>query len=530
MFALVTLALSTLVSEDLACVAAGVLIARGQVSAFGGILACAIGIFAGDFGLWALGRFGGDAARRLPWLAGRLGAPAVDAGARWLDRHAGTAIVASRFTPGARLPLFIAAGLARMSPVRFGCWTAIAVTMWTPAVVLASARAGQAGAQAGAAALWPLLAAGATVFVITRAAQVLASPPARASSLLTRIQRLRRWEFWPSWLFYAPVACWVVLLALRYRGLTTITTSNPGIPDGGLVGESKFDILDRLPAEYTIPTERFVPGDGPDALGEALSRVERRAWSFPLVVKPDVGQRGAGVRLVRTIGQLTSHLTTAGGALIVQPFHEGPYEAGIFYYRMPGEMHGRVFSVTDKQFPAVVGDGVSTLRQLIASHPRYRFQSRLFLSRHAAQTDRTPAVDERVPLGIAGNHAQGAVFRDGAHLLTPELEARIDGIARHYPGFFIGRFDVRYRDVTAFMAGRDLAIVELNGATAESTDIYDPDRSLLSAYRVLFRQWSLVFAIGAANRRDGAVPTPMRRLVRLVWGHLVTPVTNFVSD
>ena len=526
---LVTLALFTFVSEDLACVAAGALIARGQVSATGGILSCAIGIFAGDFGLWAIGRFGGDTARRWPWLARRLQAPALDAGARWLDRHAGTAIVASRFTPGARLPLFIAAGLARMSPGRFGGWTAIAVAMWTPAVVLASARAGQAGAQAGAAASWPLLAAGAAVFVITRTAHVLASSAARAS-LLIRIQRLRHWEFWPSWLFYAPVACWVLLLALRYRGFATITASNPGIPDGGLVGESKFDILQRLPADYTIPTERLVPGDGPDPLGDAISRVEQRAWTFPLVLKPDVGQRGAGVRLVRTIGQLQSYLMAASGALILQPFHEGPYEAGVFYYRMPGAMRGRIFSITDKHFPAVVGDGVSTLRQLIASHPRYRLQARLFLTRHGGQADRIPAVAERVPLAVAGNHAQGTMFLDGAHLLTPELEARIDAIARHYPGFFIGRFDVRYRDVTAFMAGRDLAIVELNGATAESTNIYDPGRSLLSAYRVLFQQWSLVFAIGAANRRRGAVPTPMRRLVRLIWNHLTTPVPNPVSD
>ena len=69
---LVTLALSTLVSEDLACLAAGALIARGEVSPIAGIAACASGIFAGDLGLWALGRFGGRAARSWPWLARRL--------------------------------------------------------------------------------------------------------------------------------------------------------------------------------------------------------------------------------------------------------------------------------------------------------------------------------------------------------------------------------------------------------------------------------------------------------------------------
>ena len=87
--------------------------------------------------------------------------------------------------------------------------------------------------------------------------------------------------------------------------------------------------------------------------------------------------------------------------------------------------------------------------------------------------------------------------------MTPALERRIDEIARAYPGFYIGRFDIRYTDVEAFKAGQDLAIVELNGATGESTNIYDPDGSLLRAYRLLFRQWALVFTIGAANRAAG---------------------------
>src|SRR5207249_3935590 len=100
-------------------------------------------------------------------------------------------------------------------------------------------------------------------------------------------------------------------------------------------------------------------------------------------------------------------------------------------------------------------------------------------------------------LAMAGNHAQGTLFRDGRHLLTPALEHRIDEIARAYPGFFVGRFDIRYRDVGRFMAGEDLAIIELNGATAESTNIYDPDARLTDAYRQLFLQWSLVFRIGA---------------------------------
>ena len=81
-----------------------------------------------------------------------------------------------------------------------------------------------------------------------------------------------------------------------------------------------------------------------------------------------------------------------------------------------------------------------------------------------------------------------------------------------------------------FKAGRDLAIVELNGATAESTDIYDPGNTLLRAYGRLFRQWSLVFAIGAANRAAGARVTSPSRLRALIREHLTTPAAFPVAD
>ena len=111
------------------------------------------------------------------------------------------------------------------------------------------------------------------------------------------------------------------------------------------------------------------------------------------------------------------------------------------------------------------------------------------------------------------------MFRDGSHFITPELERAVDAIARHFPGFYIGRFDVRYTDVAAFRAGRDLAVVELNGATSESTNLYDPSWSLVAAYRTLFRQWSLLYRIGDANCRRGHAPTTIRELLQLVFSY-----------
>lgn len=157
-------------------------------------------------------------------------------------------------------------------------------------------------------------------------------------------------------------------------------------------------------------------------------------------------------------------------------------------------------------------------------------QARTFLSRHAARRSDVLANGEVLQLAIAGNHAQGTLFRDGRHLMTPALEDRIDRIAQSVPGFFIGRFDIRYSNVERFKAGHDLAIVELNGATAESTNIYDPGGSLFSAYRQLLRQWSLVFAIGAANLAAGAEASSTSRVVSLIRAHAASELAYETSD
>jgi hypothetical protein len=337
--------------------------------------------------------------------------------------------------------------------------------------------------------------------------------------LTVTLARWRRWEFWPMWLFYAPVVPWIAWLSLRYRGLTTITASNPGIVDGGVVGESKFDILSRLPQDAIVPTVVITPGRLDDRLESLRDHIRRASWDYPLVAKPDVGQRGVGVRLIRSFDQAVAYLSGEHGSVLFQPYHPGPFEAGIFYYRFPGSMRGRILSITDKCFPSIEGNGRSTVEALIEAHPRYRLQSSLFLQRLDAVRRHVPRAGERIVLAIAGNHAQGTMFLDGQRLWTPALEARVDEIARAFPGFFVGRFDVRYRDADGFMAGRDIAIVELNGATAESTNIYDPSRSLWAAYRQLYGQWSIVFAIGDRNRAAGAAVSSMRRLLRLVVEH-----------
>jgi hypothetical protein len=120
---------------------------------------------------------------------------------------------------------------------------------------------------------------------------------------------------------------------------------------------------------------------------------------------------------------------------------------------------------------------------------------------------------ERLRLVEAGNHAQGCIFQDGAHLWSEAVEQRIDAISRKLDGFYIGRYDLRYASEDKLRRGEGFQIIELNGAASEVTSIYDAKNSLTAAYRMLFRQWELVFAIGHLNRDAGIRPIE----VKLLW-------------
>jgi hypothetical protein len=337
--------------------------------------------------------------------------------------------------------------------------------------------------------------------------------PSRLDRLRIAFRRWSRWEFWPAWVVYALLLPHLARLALRHRSITVFAASNPGMPLGGFVGESKLDILRGLAGDWIVATECVEPGTPSERNATLEGIVCARGWRFPLVCKPDVGERGTDVKLVRTAGEAAAYLASVRGRVLVQPYHPGPFEAGVFYVRHPGDERGRIFWITDKRQPRVTGDGRSSLRVLLWNDARLRLQAATLLEQLGPDAERVPAAGERVLLSIAGNHCRGTTFLDGASLITEALEQRFEAIARSYDGFFFGRFDVRYSSEEAFARGEGFKIVELNGVLSESTNIYDPSWSLWRGLRTLAAQWSLAFEIGAANARTGArVPT-----VREMW-------------
>lgn len=505
---------TTFLTEDGACLLAGALAADGTVSLGLAVAACFAGIFVGDVGLYWIGRLSGGSLARSRIFGRYVKAPRLERASKWLEKRGLAAIFISRFITGLRLPTYLAAGFLRTNFLTFAFYFLIAAAVWTPLLVISASYARQMLIGGN------LLVAVIVLFIAVRLVLTL-SIYRRRRLFVGRIKKIWKWEFWPLSVFYLPVVLYSFYLMYRHRSISVFTCANPAIPAGGFLGESKADIYSGLfssPAAASHSLEYIVlDPERDDAWEMAMDFAAARETGFPLVLKPDTGERGKDVRIIRDRDSLKKALEAAAGRQILQEFASGD-EFSIFYYRYPGEPFGRIFSVTEKVFPEINGDGRSTIEELILNDRRAVSIAPMYLDALEDDPERVPAPGEKIRLIEIGTHSRGAIFRDGGHIVTESLERVIDEICRGYEGFYFGRFDLRTGSIKELKEGRGFKIVELNGVTSESTNIYDPRYSLFDAYRILFRQWKIAFEIGGQNLNLGARPASASELVSLIFG------------
>jgi membrane protein DedA with SNARE-associated domain len=508
LFLMAAIIFGAFISEDGATITAATLAASKLLDPRLAFVSAFAGLWAGDLGMYALARSMGPSLVRHHWFA------------RWFPKHGPDealqthgeghlALAVSRFFPGTRLPAYLSAGFRRMPIQAFLTITALTAVAWVLLVFLLI-RLVPSHAAVLQHQLEVISLSGLALFALLT---LLRKKVAIVRSQLSlTAERMRRWEFWPAWLFYLPVAGLCAWLGIRFRGLALPTVANPSQKNGGIVGESKSEILRTLmktSPEHTADAFLILAASERERYNRLREVCDENAIEFPFVLKPDTGQRGAGFKKVNSFEEARGYLAKVSAPLVVQRYVPGPKEAGIFYYRFPSERRGHIFGITRKQFPAAVGDGVKTLRELVEADPRARLISETYLKRFEAAADEVLEAGRSFRLVEAGNHCQGCIFLDGADLLTEELRRVFDAISWKLPGFFVGRYDIRYESDSELRAGRNFKIIELNGAASEATNIYDSSNSIWSAYATLYRQWEIVYRIGAENRRRGKRPAAL---------------------
>jgi hypothetical protein len=317
------------------------------------------------------------------------------------------------------------------------------------------------------------------------------------------IIKLRNWEYWPFGIIHLPVIFYYLWLSFRSKSFIFFSASNPGIAMGGMFGESKYDVLKKVPPQY-VPVTLLIRY--PMSSQEILALMNQHRLTFPVIFKPDLGERGFRVTRIETMEDIEAYLASCKSDFLIQELVDLPLEFGVFYVRYPSKPSGGVTSVVMKEMLAVTGDGKSSLQELILQKDRAKLQWSTLRKAYGSRLHEVLPKGENLQLVHIGNHCLGTKFLDGSHLINSEISSTFDLISKQIEGFYFGRFDIRCASLDDLYSG-NISVMELNGCGAEPGHIYHPGYSLRQAVAELIRHWRNIFVIARENVGRGKAYT-----------------------
>jgi hypothetical protein len=312
--------------------------------------------------------------------------------------------------------------------------------------------------------------------------------------------RLLHWEYWSFGAVYAWVYPVWVLLAIRARSFFFFAASNPKIRNGGFLCESKKDIHNIMDERLYPRTIHFDIGTNAE---QVLNDLKKKEFNFPLIGKPDTGGRGRGIKLLENEQDCIAFVNSCLVDFHIQQYISYKNEVGIFYYRLPGEQRGRITGVVRKEFLSVTGNGASTIRELISNDNRAVLQMSSLQNVYGDQLEFVLPAGEKKLLVPYGNHARGAKFLDDTHLADEQLTEVVNNICSSIDEFYFGRLDIKYDNWEDFKNGRNFSVIEVNGAGAEPTHMYDPRHSIFFAWKEIARHWFILNRVSIMNHKRG---------------------------
>ncbi len=222
LFIVILLAIATLVSEDITCITAGLLVSQGAIGFLPATLGCFLGIFIGDTCLYLIGRILGVRALRIPPLKWFVDAQKIERSKKFFDRYGRFLIVVTRWIPGMRIPTYVAAGMLKLNFFKFLIYFLCAAIIWTPVLVGVSTFIGERLLgwlhRFEQHALLVLVLTIAAVLFLVHLALALATHRGR-QLLKAKWYRRLHWQYWPSWLKQLPLIPHLIQLTLKQRRL-----------------------------------------------------------------------------------------------------------------------------------------------------------------------------------------------------------------------------------------------------------------------------------------------------------------------
>lgn len=504
------IAVATFSSEDLTCATTGVLAYRGVIPLWIGVFWCWLGIFVGDNGLYWLGRWLGPKAAKL-WLFRSVLTPKrIRRGERMFAKHGGWVLFTSRFLPGTRVAFFVAAGIVKYPFNKFAILLGIAAGLWAPAVAWFAFHLGEkvesflvayeklAVVSLGVAVVGTWILIQLIIPLFTHRGRMM---------WVCRLRRMCEWRFWPSAIVFSPVFFYILWLGIKHRKPLAFTACNPVFDN-----ENNSDLLNALGDNERVAKWKGLKiSDGAEKnVGVIEAFIESNNLQLPVVLKPDIGEHGRQVSVVRSLEQARECLDNCASDMVVQEYLPGE-ELTVFYAQRPGAEQSEILSTARRELPKVEGDGKRTLERLILANPHALRMAGFFLDEHEDQIDEIPPEGTTICLTEVGARQRGGILTDAEKTgFNPEsIRLALDELVGNVHGFHFGQFGLKLA-----ADGSSFKLIDFGGIGAETGHIYQRGFPLWRAWRDVAMHWRVAFEIGMANIANGAKPLTLRGWIR----------------
>jgi hypothetical protein len=288
--------------------------------------------------------------------------------------------------------------------------------------------------------------------------------------------------------------------SIKARSIYFFTPSNPTLIFGGFEAGGKMEMYRQLPEGSYPQTILITPAH---SINNIKEQINAEGLNYPFVAKPDEAMQGVLFRVIESEEELIEYHSIVGVNYIIQTFIDLPLEFSVFYIRYPGETKGKVTGFILKDYLHVTGDGKKTLAQLIDEHPKAMHRLTEMKKKHEARWSSIPKDGENYYLSVAGNHNRGAKFINLHKEIDQRLHDVFDRINIESKSFFYGRYDLKCTSIEDLKNGKNIMIIEYNGAGAEPNHIYDCNMSYVKALKVIAAHWRDMYHIGKINNKNG---------------------------
>jgi D-alanine-D-alanine ligase-like ATP-grasp enzyme len=301
-------------------------------------------------------------------------------------------------------------------------------------------------------------------------------------------------QYFPAMVFYAG-------LAIKHRDTNIYGAANPKMDGlGGFIGVPKFQILQGKSAQKFLPTSLFL--SAPHNAQKIIAQLAASTIQYPCIIKPNIGERGIGVKKIKSQAELLQYITAHPTQnLLVQTQITAMREWGVLLVRNPKTSVITVPDAAEKIFPTAIGNGHSTLSQLIDSTNLTKRQKQLIKQDHT-QKDLAhvlPKGTRKALLSVASINLGAQVVslsKADQKLLQPLCQQ----IMADQPHIHAGRLDLKADTFQDLIAG-NCWVIELNGVGGMPTSVYSQAIPLFQKYTIMLAHFKRVSLIGLQNKQ-----------------------------